>query len=765
MKTIRTFYLLFIFLITVTGNYGDASETKGLGLKSYSHTEIVNIEINTDEIIGVRPNKIGKQRIETHEQSRGLLLSSGTPALTPDEEFVTTRGIDRGLIPTDAPIKATTLPRSVNNSTLPSFPPVGDQKALGSCVAWASTYYQGSHELGLLNGYNNKTSNVKVLSPKWTYNTLNQGQDGGLYVMDAYTLLNINGAPSITSFPYDNNYLQWNTNQQDWVSAISNRFDKPQIVSGLGGVTQNLQTIKEILNNGHIVTFATYVNSWVYGTVGRDPNSASNPYTGQQAVLYMNGYNGGHCITIVGYDDDIWIDINKNGVVDAGEKGAFLIANSWGTSWGNSGFIWISYDAFLARSAVNNGPSRNRVALADAMNSNVVCVVPKAANYKPSLIAQFSLSQSIRNQISIGAGISTPMTNTPQKSITSCALNYQGGSYEFNGAIPTTPQTGQFALDLTDLVTQANLLTPQKFYLLLTDSTANNPTVLNSLTLLDYTNNKQVSYGNIPLTVDKNKVTPYIEYSANSTPTPPTPPPTPLPTPDRIAPVVNLTFPSNGSSVQGIVQVTANATDGSGIAKVEFYVDSVLKFTDSAAPYIYSLDTATLSNGNHALKAIAYDRSNNTAQSSITVNVQNPSTPRNYYINCGGAALTNSGITWQKDQFFSGGNLGSVTTTFTNPIYKTERWGNFSYNFPVANGNYYVTLKFAEIAFKAANKRVFNVAINGAQVISRLDLYRIAGNKPYDLSFPVTVTNSQIKIDFSSVIDYAKISGIQISPR
>jgi papain like protease len=42
----------------------------------------------------------------------------------------------------------------------------------------------------------------------------------------------------------------------------------------------------------------------------------------------------GHAITIVGYDD------NKYG-------GAFEIMNSWGTEWGNGGFIWIRYGDFI----------------------------------------------------------------------------------------------------------------------------------------------------------------------------------------------------------------------------------------------------------------------------------------------------------------------------------------------------------------------------------------------------------------------------------
>jgi len=42
---------------------------------------------------------------------------------------------------------------------------------------------------------------------------------------------------------------------------------------------------------------------------------------------------GGHAMCVIGYDD------NQYG-------GAFEIMNSWGTQWGNSGFIWITYDTF-----------------------------------------------------------------------------------------------------------------------------------------------------------------------------------------------------------------------------------------------------------------------------------------------------------------------------------------------------------------------------------------------------------------------------------
>ena len=61
---------------------------------------------------------------------------------------------------------------------------------------------------------------------------------------------------------------------------------------------------------------------------------------------------GAHRITIVGYNDNIWVDINGDNVVDKGEKGAFKIANSYGETKDNKGFAWMSYDAVNAVSCL-----------------------------------------------------------------------------------------------------------------------------------------------------------------------------------------------------------------------------------------------------------------------------------------------------------------------------------------------------------------------------------------------------------------------------
>lgn len=141
----------------------------------------------------------------------------------------------------------------------------------------------------------------------------------------------------------------------------------------------------------------------------------------------------------------------------------------------------------------------------------------------------------------------------------------------------------------------------------------------------------------------------------------------------------------------------------------------------------------------------------------------------NISVDAGGPSYTDcSKNTWLADINFSGGTPYSTTNPIagTNDqiLYQTERYGNFSYNFNIPNGNYIVLLKFAEIYWNKAGQRIFNVSLNGNPILQNFDIFASAGAsfKAYDKSFPVTVTNNQIKLDFRTIVDNAKISAIRI---
>ncbi|HLI69747.1 MAG TPA: glycoside hydrolase family 3 C-terminal domain-containing protein [Ktedonobacteraceae bacterium] len=152
-----------------------------------------------------------------------------------------------------------------------------------------------------------------------------------------------------------------------------------------------------------------------------------------------------------------------------------------------------------------------------------------------------------------------------------------------------------------------------------------------------------------------------------------------------------------------------------------------------------------------------------------------PSGSGGVQINAGGSAVGS----FIADTDYSGGGVGASTTSaidtsgVSNPapqaVYQTNRVGpSFSYTIPnlTPGGTYTVRLDFAETYWTAAGKRVFNVSINGNQVLTNFDIFATAGaaNKAVAEQFTATASSSgAITIQFTSVVDQAQINGIEVS--
>jgi hypothetical protein len=138
----------------------------------------------------------------------------------------------------------------------------------------------------------------------------------------------------------------------------------------------------------------------------------------------------------------------------------------------------------------------------------------------------------------------------------------------------------------------------------------------------------------------------------------------------------------------------------------------------------------------------------------------------------GQSYVASDGTTWQGDLDFTGGQqlyTGYSVVNTTDPVlYRWARqgyYGDFSYNIPVANGSYQLTLKFAEIQYSSAGSRVFNVTVNGTQVLTNFDIVAQAGYwTAVDKQFPVTVTNGAVQITMHGVVGVGLLSAIQIAP-
>ena len=163
-----------------------------------------------------------------------------------------------------------------------------------------------------------------------------------------------------------------------------------------------------------------------------------------------------------------------------------------------------------------------------------------------------------------------------------------------------------------------------------------------------------------------------------------------------------------------------------------------------------------------------------TATNTAPTPSRTPTTASSIALDSGGGAAGS----FAADADYNGGSAyvssaAVVADRVTNPapqaVYQSERFGNFTYTVPnlTPGAPYVVRLHFAEIYWNAAGKRVFNVAINGARVLSNFDIYATTGGQNIATvrQFPATAdTAGRITIAYSTIIDNAKSSGIEVRP-
>lgn len=88
---------------------------------------------------------------------------------------------------------------------------------------------------------------------------------------------------------------------------------------------------------------------------------------------------------------------------------------------------------------------------------------------------------------------------------------------------------------------------------------------------------------------------------------------------DTQPPVVEITNPAEGSLVSGPIQIEITATDASGIAQVQLYLDDTLVITRTASPYTYTWNNTASAEGVHTLKAVATDKAGRSSTHHIQV--------------------------------------------------------------------------------------------------------------------------------------------------
>lgn len=304
-----------------------------------------------------------------------------------------------------ATTSATVLPSSVDNSKSVYFPAIGDQGSLGSCTFWAQVYYQFTYTMN--KKMQTPTTVENTFSPQWAYNVV-AGPDevvGPYY--DAYSFLHRQGAVFQSQVPYTEQALSFHPSVDVWETSINYRLDEFYKLQSIGtadtAITSaddsDLYELKTALSNGEVIACSSYIYSWNITNLKQNSSTPeNNKYIDEEVVVSQIGKEGSHRLTIVGYNDDIWTDINDNNKVDSGEMGALKIANSWGQKYANDGFIWVSYDSLNEVSCVQGvGTQNNRQPIVDELAG--ITVMEKGSD--ASLYLRYTLNTCDRTQVKV----------------------------------------------------------------------------------------------------------------------------------------------------------------------------------------------------------------------------------------------------------------------------------------------------------------------------------------------------------------------------
>jgi len=239
--------------------------------------------------------------------------------------------------------RALPVPPAVNHFKEPEFRPIFNQIG-GSCSAASGTGYHYTWEANILTGADGKTNRAMYY---YGYNFLNGGGTGGIWWYTAWDIFKKTGCVREADWPsplgsekateWAKTYTAYHNANFDRCSTYT-QISNPGTADGLAKLKQWMYDHGKGDPKGGCVTF----NSGTSFGIQTIPSGSAE--AGSKIATSFDGQSTIHAMMFAGYNDDVYYDANK--------KGAVLLVNSWGTSFGDKGVLWVPYNLLTSENTV-----------------------------------------------------------------------------------------------------------------------------------------------------------------------------------------------------------------------------------------------------------------------------------------------------------------------------------------------------------------------------------------------------------------------------
>jgi hypothetical protein len=387
-----------------------------------------------------------------------------------------------------------TMPSKADNSRFTSFRPIFNQRG-ASCAQASGIGYLYTYEINYARGLSSQIT-ANQYPYDYTYNFLNDGDSlMGSTTTQGWNIIKATGIPNVIEYGGFGlgKFTQWISGYNTYYNGLSNRLKSYFAISvrtrtDIDKTRQWLYDHATGVSQGGLLILSAYADGQKIVSL-----PSGTPDAGKKVITSF-GTSGGHAMTIVGYNDSIrydynkdgkytnTIDLNTDGVIDVRdwEIGGVIMVNTWGNRWCDSGRAYIMYKV-LADSETKGGIFSNQL---------IGIYVDQQPLSKPSLVCKVILSHNSRENLRLKAGYSTLATATkPSTSKTfGAAFNYVGGAFPVQGITSAPLET---ALDISEY---AGITAAKTAVFFVTIESAGGNGKIHEFSLFDYSVTPAVEY-------------------------------------------------------------------------------------------------------------------------------------------------------------------------------------------------------------------------------------------------------------------------------